>query len=556
MIRKAFSAVLLTAGLFNASYVFAQTTTATKVDNGVPDCPAFDIVQRNILDITGGSVGTQQASATSTAPVAVEIIFDASGSMGAKLQGRKKFDIALNALRTALSRLDGSDALVGIRAYGFDDSVEKTPEASCPNTALVSGFRQKAAGAHFAASASLRPYGYTPIAASLEAAGRDLQGVAASDRMVVLVSDGEETCNGDPVAVAAALKAANIAVATYVVGFDLDAAQRDQMTAIAREGGGAYFDAADATGLESAIDQAVGVTLRRTRTIEKCINDIAGGHSVAEAVPVGPGLYTVGEMLPKQTARFYRIDSKQGQHIVVRGLLQSHLTYPGPDGKPFETKYGLGAFTLKAYFPDGRPVPIRAARARNIPGTSFALEYTDASGEGMVISVADNYDWVAPDALFAVEIDGVTGTGTIAQAAPPKAPPATQQGSSAGAAASGRDGLLQGRLDEMVSGEIGGADPVDVWRISLPKPATSQEGWQGVVSIDVRPEVPGVTLQVSVKGERDGQVVELADNRGGSGVLAKAAHEPGRPLDALIITVTATAGAATSPYKLIAYGDG
>ena len=106
----------------------------------------------------------------------------------------------------------------------------------------------------------------------------------------------------------------------------------------------------------------------------------------------------------------YFIDSKKGQNIVVRGLLQSNRTLPGEDGKPFETAYALGAFTLKAYYPDGSPVRVRAARKRNLPGTSFKLDFEDDRGEGVILSVGDNYDWVAPDALFALEIDGETGT--------------------------------------------------------------------------------------------------------------------------------------------------
>ncbi len=388
----------------------AETTTVTEVDHGIDACPAFDIVQHRILEVTRGSGGEEETPEGATDPVAVEIVFDASGSMAAVIGGRRKIDIARQALGTALGRLDQSDALVGIRAYGFDASVEKTPEASCPNTALVSDFQQRAAAGHRGAVNRLEPYGYTPIAASLSAAGTDLRDVTARDRMVILISDGEETCFGDPVAAAAGLRAQNVSVATYVVGFDLDAEQRAQMLAIASEGGGAYFDASDAHSLETAIDEAVGVTLRISeRIIEKCINDVEGGETVAEATPLGPGLYTVGELLSKQTERYYRINTTAGQHIVLRGLLQSQRTYPGENGEPFETEHALGAFTIRAYHPDGSPMSIRAARERNIPGTSFSLEYTDETGDGMVFSIGDNYDWVAPDALFAIEIDGETG---------------------------------------------------------------------------------------------------------------------------------------------------
>ncbi|WP_196220572.1 vWA domain-containing protein [Roseibium denhamense] len=545
--HTAITRLLALAALLSASVAALAETTVKQIDHGINVCPAFDIVQRNILEVTAGADGEEAIPQGATDPVAVEIIFDASGSMAASLDGRRKIDIARQALGAALNRLDQSDALVSIRAYGFDSSVEKSPEASCPNTALVSNFRQRGQQHHSGITNRLEPYGYTPIAASLHAAGVDLSGVRARDRMVILITDGEETCNGDPVAAAAALRARDFAVASYVVGFDLDAEQRAQMLAIASAGGGAYFDASDAASLEAAIDEAVGVTVRKQeRVIKKCINDVRGGETVAEATVLGPGLFTVGELLPKQTERFYRIDTSVGQHVVLRGLLQSHRTYPGENGKPFETAYALGAFTIRPYHPDGQPMSIRAARKRNIPGTSFFLEYTDQTGSGIAFSIGDNYDWVAPDPLFAIEIDGETGISEIASTGNIRF---TQNAEP--------DRVLQGELDKKSSDSIGGDDPIDVWRIALPSVSGNAEGWQGVVSVFTETAVSGYRLDITVAGEREGETVALADNPGGSGYLAVAAIEPEQPLDALIVTLKSKElDGAVTEYDLFVVADG
>jgi hypothetical protein len=78
---------------------------------------------------------------------------------------------------------------------------------------------------------------------------------------VVLVSDGEDTCGGDPCAGAAALASAGLNLKIHVVGFDVNREQRAQLECIADKGGGLYFQADDSAGLEKALAQVkVAVT--------------------------------------------------------------------------------------------------------------------------------------------------------------------------------------------------------------------------------------------------------------------------------------------------------
>ena len=68
----------------------------------------------------------------------------------------------------------------------------------------------------------LTPYGYTPIADSLLKAGDDLQAIEADSRMIILITDGEETCGGDPIATAKHLCEMGIKLETNIIGFDLE----------------------------------------------------------------------------------------------------------------------------------------------------------------------------------------------------------------------------------------------------------------------------------------------------------------------------------------------
>ena len=70
---------------------------------------------------------------------------------------------------------------------------------------------------------------------------------------VVLISDGIETCEGDPCKVAADLVAKGLNVRVHVVGFDVDADAREQLQCIAEAGNGMYFDAQSAQALQQAV---------------------------------------------------------------------------------------------------------------------------------------------------------------------------------------------------------------------------------------------------------------------------------------------------------------
>jgi von Willebrand factor type A domain len=71
--------------------------------------------------------------------------------------------------------------------------------------------------------------------------------------MIILVSDGKETCQGDPCAVARSLHQAGIQVEINVVGFDVTADERQQLECIADAGGGKYFDARNTAQMKGAL---------------------------------------------------------------------------------------------------------------------------------------------------------------------------------------------------------------------------------------------------------------------------------------------------------------
>ncbi len=64
-------------------------------------------------------------------------------------------------------------------------------------------------------------------------------------RIVVVVSDGKESCKGDPAAEVDRLRSQGFDVTLNVVGLALDKTSRRNIRRLAELGGGSYFDAAD-----------------------------------------------------------------------------------------------------------------------------------------------------------------------------------------------------------------------------------------------------------------------------------------------------------------------
>ena len=81
----------------------------------------------------------------------------------------------------------------------------------------------------------------------------------------MLVSDGKETCQGDPVLAAKALAAKGITV--HTVGFIVDTAARGQLQAIARATGGTYFDAPVGPELPDTLKSALTACKKRVVTL-------------------------------------------------------------------------------------------------------------------------------------------------------------------------------------------------------------------------------------------------------------------------------------------------
>ena len=188
--------------------------------------------------------------------VNLELILDLSGSMAREIGGGEtRMEAAKRVMNDVIDALPEREGVnVGFRIYGhLGDNTEAGRDVSCQSSDLVVPIQGVNKPALREQVAEAQPIGWTPIALSLQRAGGDFQPAEGVANHILLVTDGEETCGGDPCAVAEALREGEANLTTHVVGFALTEEQARLVDCIAERGGGLNLRAASARELSDAI---------------------------------------------------------------------------------------------------------------------------------------------------------------------------------------------------------------------------------------------------------------------------------------------------------------
>ncbi len=303
--------------------------------------------------------------------VNVELILDLSGSMAADIGGGEtRMEAAKRVMNDVIAALPEREGInVGFRIYGHEgNNTEAQREVSCQSSELVvpiEGVNKQALREQVDAA---QPTGWTPIALSLERAGGDFQAGEGISNNIVLVTDGEETCGGDPCAVAGSLQQGDLAVTTHVVGFALTDQQAQTVSCIAEQGAGLNLRAANARELSDAlftvleeiqvvvqngfleIEEIGGLFPRATITF------VATGDQTPRdpvtlttdnRVELGIGFYDVAWQNPSGQESKIRVNIEAGRTTWVRGSL---LKFPQGAGEIYVVKDLAGVVLWQAPF--------------------------------------------------------------------------------------------------------------------------------------------------------------------------------------------------------------
>jgi hypothetical protein len=225
-------------------------------------------------------VAASGATGAATDLGAVEVILDASGSMLQRLEGARRIDLARDALLGLTGETLPDGVPFALRVFGHREADSCRTDLEIPLAPL-----DRSRVAATIRSVEAKNLAKTPIADSLRAVARDLAG-ASGPRLVVLVTDGEETCDGDPAAAIRELAAGGVEVRVNIVGFAIDELMlKEEFEGWARLGGGRYFDATDGEGLRQAVRGAIRETFEAVSNGEVVAGGTVGGDAVE--LPVG-----------------------------------------------------------------------------------------------------------------------------------------------------------------------------------------------------------------------------------------------------------------------------
>ncbi len=167
-------------------------------------------------------LSTDPVYAQEDSPNRVRILFvlDASGSMFNKWgpDNTPRMETAKKTLTAIVDSLsEREDVEMGLRVYGHQS---EPVLRDCKDTNLEVGFGRQSEDFIKSAISRLKPKGITPIAYSLEKAAGDFPDRAGRN-IIILITDGEESCDGEPCKISMKLQRKGIVLKNFVIGIGL-----------------------------------------------------------------------------------------------------------------------------------------------------------------------------------------------------------------------------------------------------------------------------------------------------------------------------------------------
>jgi hypothetical protein len=331
-------------------------------------------------------------------------LLDGSGSMKEKIGGETKIESARKGLRTALGEIS-KDSFAGLRIYG--NRVPQTNKtASCKDSTLEIPFGAVVPEKFEQTAAKVTPLGYTPISYSLEQARNDFPTDRESTKVIILLTDGEETCGGNPKATVEAMIKDGFAVKVYTIGFAVNDIAEKELRDVAAVSGGKYFSATNASELKDALSAATieSLLIDKKKTIDG--TPIRGGDSFDTAVSLQLGVeYRLDHHQKPDFFDYFTFDGNVGDRITLTArTLEKGIEFK--NNKALENEYPKSTVALLS------PArgKLESATATGKFGRTSESLILDKAGKYFILvgGLAQN----AENALFTVEkiILGDAGT--------------------------------------------------------------------------------------------------------------------------------------------------
>jgi len=175
--------------------------------------------------------------------------------MTARWDKQPKIDIARRMLIRLLDSLEQHNVKFALRVYGHQKTV--SPQ-DCNDTRLEVPFLENNTNQIKETLRNIHPKGTTPIALSLEKSANDFPDDNCR-RIIILLTDGIEACDGDPCEVSQRLQRSGIILEPFIVGIGLDRGFKKTFDCI-----GKFYDAIDESRFQEVLDVIITQVLNTT----------------------------------------------------------------------------------------------------------------------------------------------------------------------------------------------------------------------------------------------------------------------------------------------------
>lgn len=326
----------------------------------------------------------------------VQLILDVSGSMYNKLpDGQTRIQVAREVLTGFIASLPNDPELnVGLRLYGARTLA--VGDGSCEDSELVLPLQTLNRSALQDAVRKVIPKGATPIAFSLLKAADDFSG-NNDKKVVVLVTDGQESCGGDLKAAMDLYRTRNIEL--QVIGIDLDQRAQNSFQGIGRfQNTTTANQFAQALGV--AVQEVARATLQTTQVTVQLMEGerpAAAGRKVTLLQPIS------GEQIPMSSlpGGVFQQTVPGGIYTVLVSGASDQRTYRGIAVNPgLDNTYTFNIETVKY------PVQLETYPRSPVMGSLASVSFkgiSDGAENGYITLVPtdspdfaeDLYAWVS-----------------------------------------------------------------------------------------------------------------------------------------------------------------
>ena len=297
------------------------------------------------------------------------IVMDGSGSMWGQIDGRPKLEIARETVADVVGKLPANQTL-GLIAYGH------RRKGDCKDIELIVPPAPGTSGKVLNAVNDMRFLGMTPLSEAVRQAAQALRHTEQA-ATVVLVTDGLETCNLDPCAVANELEKSGVNFTAHVIGFGMTRDEGAKVACLATNTGGRYLQASDGAALSAALRQTVSepAPAKPAATLSAPASAPMGSRVAIKWTGPAGNLDTV--------AIVEQVDGKPTTHdyAYVKDGNPLTLTMPGESG----------AYTLQYRHRDQTVIATRPIQASS---AQAALKAPDVAKAGSAVVI----QWTGPNA--------------------------------------------------------------------------------------------------------------------------------------------------------------